>query len=136
VFGGSSIQRGQDNPGLDKCVVLLWVNFQNMVQPARAVENKGISDCLTGETGPCPTSQDRKLIFRRQFDRNLQVVLRFGDGDTLRFDLVNGGVRAVKDACGEISADLAAEIFIQLVDEIGRKRLEMILIQNSHQNKR
>ncbi len=121
MFSGSSIERGKNEARFHGGGAGLGVNVHQFVEPARAIQDQGFTNSLPGQRRTGAARQERYLVFGRQFDSSVQVVLGFREGNAERLDLVDGGVGAVENTAGRVEADLARKMFAQVGDEIRGK---------------
>src|SRR6266498_1441606 len=121
MFGGGSIQRVKNETGFHSSGLRFGIQSDQGVQPARAIQDQSASNGLTCQTCACPAREYRNLISGGKLDRSLKIILRFGNNHALRLNLIDGCIGTVEDPRREIIADIACEMFLEVVDEIGGK---------------
>ena len=83
--------------GFNPRPALLCINFQDVVEVFRHVDNNRIADSLTRQACPTATRQNRHFEIAGHFHRRKDIFVRAWDYDSYGLNFINAGIRAVHE---------------------------------------
>jgi hypothetical protein len=92
--------------------MLIGIEFQDLVQVLRNVNDEGSAYGLSGKAGAAAARQDGNVVFARDRNGGHDVIGMTWDDDPDRLDLVNAGVGAVQHSADIIKSHLAVNVIL------------------------
>src|SRR5690606_42077345 len=99
------------------------VDFQNAVQMAREINHQRFINGLPRQTAARRTRQNRHFIFRRQFNRRVNIFVRFRNQHPMRHHLIHAGIGAVEHPAVRIGAYIPTHATLQFAHKSFNHRI-------------